>query len=123
MNEGQLCSWADERDGKLYRCTSPATETVVVKGQTLYLCSEHASIVNRMIRRKEMLEAEAELASDILKAAETDINKAVALVRQLEQLVIGKRGQVISCPGCGTVFYHTGRLEYQICPKCGYRTF
>jgi len=112
MYETAMCQWGEVKHGKLYHCTSKAAEEILIEGEQVLFCPLHLTLVKRMLKKQ----AEYEKLSEELKTKQRDI---LETARRLESLASDKRGQSITCRRCKEVYSHTGRLEFQKCPKCG----
>lgn len=112
MYETALCGWGEVKHSKLYHCTNKAAEEILIEGEQVLLCPLHLTLMKRMLKKQ----AEYEKLSEELKTKQRDI---LETAKRLESLASDKQGQSITCKRCKQTYSHTGKLEFQRCPKCG----
>jgi len=111
MYEIAMCQWGEVKRGRLYHCISKAGGEVLIEGEQILLCPLHLTHAKRIMKKL----AEYEKLSEELKTKQRGV---LDTARKLESLASDKQGQSITCKRCKTVYQHTGRLEFQRCPKC-----
>lgn len=106
-----VCVWAEEKAGKIYRCTSKSIEDIYIEDELVALCPTHLATVKRMLRKKTEYEG-------LLEQVHEEQRKLLEQIHELQSLVANKAGQDVTCKFCHTAFQHDGTLGFQTCPKC-----
>ena len=107
----KVCHWADIKKGKLFRCTSKATEVVTIDGESYDFCHTHATIAKGLLAKKARYDK-------LVSEAVSQLNDHVTNIKALKAAICAKEGTMIKCPRCSKEFPHSGKIEFQVCPKC-----